>query len=605
MYFGYENGNFFQVLSISEAEQTFIARLGGPPATRFAIQDIRTDENDVRGQTWRFFDSDLRQIGTRTSARPEYDPRVRRWYQDARAKPQDIVRTPPYVFSATAQAGMTLASAFEGGVVGADITLDRLLIYVRSIRPNEQHRFLAFDENNLLLAHSDPDRMFKRSGTGGTESIELATIDDIADPVIKKASQLFKLRGPYRLMELEIDGTEFFATVERQVARDGGVFYVLYSAPVSEFEGALAGAARRNLLAALLAILVALPVIAYLARSISTPLTKLAGEAELIRSFQLDDPITLRSRVREINTLIKSMSGLKGAIREVSKFVPKALVKDILDSESVVTVGGETRRISILFTDVKDFTSIAETTPAEALMVTMSEYFEELAWLIIKERGTVDKFIGDAIFSFWNAPLPVARHEHVACATALKCRAALVRLNERWTGAGRPAWHTRFGVHVGEAVLGNVGSSDRIDYTAIGDTVNIASRLEGLNKFYDILASGQIAGVCSDEFLFRHIDRSLPKGAGTPLDAFELLGMVDGPEEFRITPTMTKLASDWKRVHGVYASQDWPRALDTLKAYAAEYPNDLVAGIYVDRVIGFLKEPPPKDWNGITQFHEK
>jgi adenylate cyclase len=182
-----------------------------------------------------------------------------------------------------------------------------------------------------------------------------------------------------------------------------------------------------------------------------------------------------------------------------------------------------------------------------------------------------------------------------------------MRLNARWIADGRPAWYTRFGVHVGEAVLGNVGSSDRIDYTAIGDTVNIASRLEGLNKYYgtNILTSGQIAGACSGDFLFRRIDRSLPKGAGAPLDIFELLGMIDGPEEHRVTPTMAKLVLDWTKVYEVYASQDWLHALDTLEAFAGSYPDDLVARIYIDRVIEFLLEPPPKEWDGIMRFNKK
>jgi adenylate cyclase len=607
IYVGYQNGNYFQILSISEAEQAFIAGLGGPPATRFAIQEIRAGDTGVREQTWRFLDRDRSQIGMRTNAQPAYDPRARRWYRDATAKPQNVIRTPPYVFATTSQVGMTVASAFDDGVVAVDITLDQLLVYVRSVRPNDQHRFVAFDEDDLLLAHPDPDQMFKRSGSGSTQSFELAKIEDLTDPVIQKASQNFKVRGPYRLTRLDVAGTEFLATVVRQVARDGGVFYVLYAAPLSDFEGSLAGAARRNILAALLVSLFALPAIIYLARSISKPLRKLSGEAQLIQSFKLDDSIKMSSRVREIDTLIRSMSGMKGTIREVSKFVPKALVKDILETESVVAVGGETRRISILFTDVKDFTPIAQSTSAEDLMVNMSEYFEELASLIIKEKGTVDKFIGDAIFAFWNAPLPVEGHEHAACATALKCRAASVRLNARWIDEGRPAWHTRFGVHVGEAVLGNVGSADRIDYTAIGDTVNIASRLEGLNKYYgtNILVSGQIAGVCPSEFLFRRIDRSLPKGVGEPLDVFELLGMVDGPEEFRVTPTMGKLVLDWNNAYEVYANQDWLPALDPLEAFAAEYPEDLVARIYIDRVIEFLLEPPPMDWDGIIRFDKK
>ena len=179
---------------------------------------------------------------------------------------------------------------------------------------------------------------------------------------------------------------------------------------------------------------------------------------------------------------------------------------------------------------------------------------------------------GDAIFSFWNAPLEVARHEHAACITALECRAASRSLNAHWTDKGLPPWHTRFGIHVGEAVLGNVGSSDRIDYTAIGDNVNIAARLEGLNKYYEssILVSGQIERICSSEFLFRRVDRSQPKGVGHSLDIFELLGAIDGADEFRVTPAMTKIVQDWDHVYEVYASRDWMRALDALEAFADE-----------------------------------
>jgi len=514
---------------------------------------------------------------------------------------------PPYIFATTSQPGMTIARAFAGGVIGVDVTLDRLMAYVRSVRSNEKHRFLAFDDQNRLLAHFDLDQMFKPLRPGDAQSIELATTADLTDPVAREAVQLFMRRGPYRMADLDIAGTEYLATVVRQVARDGGVFFVLYAAPLSDFQGTLADAAARSIPAALLIFILTLPAIVYLAHSISKPLAKLSGEAELIRSFQLEDPIKMESRVREINTLIRSMSGMKSTIREVSKFVPKALVKDILESENEVAVGGQTRRVSLLFTDVKDFLHIAEGVPAESLMVNLSEYFEELASLIIKDNGTVDKFIGDAIFAFWNAPLPVDRHEHVACATAVKCRRASRQLNERWIEKGLPPWHTRFGVHVGEAVLGNVGSSDRIDYTAIGDTVNIAARLEGLNKYYGtgILVSRQIADICSDEFLFRRIDRSQPKGAGKPLDVFELLGLIDGPEEYRVDPADAKLVRDWNEVYEVYASQDWLRTLDALEAFAAEHPEDVVAGIYLDRVIEFLLEPPPDNWGGIIRFSKK
>ncbi|QPF88484.1 adenylate/guanylate cyclase domain-containing protein [Bradyrhizobium commune] len=606
VYAGYENGNFFHVLSITDAEKSFVERMGASAATRFAVREIRSDSGN-RMETWRFLDGEGRQIAAPGDQAATFDPRLRAWYRDARAQQERVVRTPPYLFAATDQIGMTLSRAFEGGAIGVDITLDRLMAYVRSVRSNDKQRFVGFDEQNRLLAHFDPDRMFKVTISHEMRTVELATTADLSDPVVREAMQVFKREGPYELAHLDVDGAEYLSTVVQQVGRDGTSFYVLYAAPFSDFVGPLAHAAARSILAALLVFILALPAIIYFAHSISKPLRRLSKEAELIQAFQLADPIQLGSRVREVNKLIKSMAGMKGAIREVTKFVPKALVRELVQRGGSLEVGGATRRVSILFSDIRDFTQFSGEMPAETLMIKLSEYFEELASLIIREGGTVDKYIGDAVFAFWNAPQSVPRYEHLACATALKCRVALRRLNARWTEQGMTAWQTRFGVHVGEAVLGNVGSSDRIDYTAIGNTVNIASRLEGLNKHYGtgILASGDIADVCSDQFLFRRVDRSQPKGAVRPLDVFELLGMHEGPEDLRATPDMVRLVEDWNRVYEVYAHKNWLGTLDALEAFAADHPDDVVAGLYLSRVIGFVLEPPPEDWEGVVHFSQK
>src|SRR5262249_30138252 len=150
---------------------------------------------------------------------------------------QKIVRNVPYIFATTSQAGLTLAKAIDGGAVGVDITLDRLMAYVRSVRANDTHRFLAFDEEKRLLAHSDPERMFKPTGPELGATPIVATTSDLPDPVIRESMRLFEQKGPFSLISYRAADSEYLATVVRQVARDGGVFFVLYAAPLSDFLG--------------------------------------------------------------------------------------------------------------------------------------------------------------------------------------------------------------------------------------------------------------------------------------------------------------------------------------------------------------------------------
>jgi adenylate cyclase len=608
-YEGDEQGNLVQLLSLPPADQAYIDQMGGPRGTRFAIRSVLPDETGQRRETWQFLDEELKELGMRRLETTTANPSARPWYKAAAEQPGRMARTVPYLFGNNVEIGITFANAFEGGVLGADVTIDGLLNYVHTIvGASTRGIYVAFDPSDHVIIHSDPDRMFKRTGDGVSATVVSASVDDLEDPVVREALGKFRRDGPYRLAHIDSGAEPYLATVVPQLgATSGESFFVLYAVPLADMEGFLKGAAERSLFAGLVVFLLFLPVILYIARSISRPLSRLSVEAQAIQSFQLDEPIAMRSSVHEIGVLINSMSHMKGTIREMSKFVPKSLVKDILDTDHLVKVGGETRRLSLLFTDVKDFTPIAESVGAEELMSSMSEYFEELVSLIIREGGTVDKFVGDAIFAYWNAPLPLERHEHAACITTLKCYKVTTRLNARWTSEGRQPWVTRFGVHVGDVVVGNVGSSDRVDYTAVGNAVNIASRLEGLNKFYGtgILVSGEIASVCADEFLFRYIDRSLPKGAGTPLDIFELLGSLRGGDEFEASPERHRLVREWNAFYEVYATRDWVRALYALETFSAAFPTDAVAEIYLDRIIEFIVKPPEADWDGIKRFRQK
>jgi adenylate cyclase len=214
------------------------------------------------------------------------------------------------------------------------------------------------------------------------------------------------------------------------------------------------------------------------------------------------------------------------AIGSFSRFVPKELVRRVLDNSVSTELGGTRQEATVLFTDVQGFTTIAETSDPDALMRQTSRYFSALTEAFLAEEGTVDKFIGDAVMVFWNAPNAQPDHVERACRAALAAKAASERLNREFEAEGLRPFVTRIGIHVGDAVIGNVGSSERMDYTALGSTVNLASRLEGLNKEYgtSILVSGEVRARACARFRFREVGTVTAKGMSSQTEIHELIG---------------------------------------------------------------------------------
>ena len=202
------------------------------------------------------------------------------------------------------------------------------------------------------------------------------------------------------------------------------------------------------------------------------------------------------------------------AIWSFAHFVSKEIVRGIIDKSISTELGGVRQEIALVFTDVRDFTTIAEASEPDTLMLQTSRYFAALTGVFLSEGGTVDKYIGDAVMVFWNAPKPQPDHVERACRAALSARTAAERLNCQFEAEGLPPFVTRFGIHVGEAVVGNVGSTERMDYTALGNTVNLASRLEGLNKEYGttILVSENVHSRIQHSFRLRLVNSVIAKG---------------------------------------------------------------------------------------------
>jgi adenylate cyclase len=181
-----------------------------------------------------------------------------------------------------------------------------------------------------------------------------------------------------------------------------------------------------------------------------------------------------------------------------------------------------------MFTDIYDFTTISEGRSPEEVVAMLSEYFDLFSEVVAAHDGTIIQFHGDSVFAMWNAPVADTRHAEHACRCALAVEERLQAFNSAQRAKGLPEFRTRFGIHTGTAVVGSVGARERLQYTAMGDTVNVASRLEGMNKDYgtSVLASGAVVAQCKDMVKFRPLGTAKAKGRSTALDIYEVVGVV-------------------------------------------------------------------------------
>ena len=283
-----------------------------------------------------------------------------------------------------------------------------------------------------------------------------------------------------------------------------------------------------------------IPVVWIFGSRMAGSLKRITAQADALRNLAQPDASPVTSRIREIHQLGTTIAVAQRTIWSFARFVPKEIVKGIIDGSISTELGGHRQEVAILFTDVRNFTGLAETADPDNLMRQTSRYFTVLTDAFLAEGGTVDKYIGDAVMVFWNAPHPQPDHVERACRAALSAKAASEILNQQFEAEGLPHFVTRFGIHVGDAVVGNVGSAERMDYTVLGSSVNLAARLEALNKEYSttILVSDAVRQRVEHCFRFEHIASVIAKGMTTETRVHELVEASFGlPEHLRVFPS--------------------------------------------------------------------
>ncbi len=282
-------------------------------------------------------------------------------------------------------------------------------------------------------------------------------------------------------------------------------------------------------------------------------------------------------------------------------YVAPAVVQEMLKHPERLRLGGERREISVLFTDIRGFTTMSEKLEPEALVKLLHDFLNPMSNIIINLGGTIDKYMGDAIMAEFGAPLEQPDHARLACRAALQMVATLQDLNQEWQAQGRPPLNIGVGVNTGPVAVGNMGSDRLFDYTAIGDNVNLGSRLEGLNKYYgtNILISQGTAEALGDGFVLRDVDRVKVKGKAQASGIFELLG--EGTPEQELGSFLTLFHQGL----AFYRQQRWSESLAAFEKAKELRPNDAPTQRYLTMAQDYLKTPPGPDWEAVTVMDGK
>ena len=535
LYVGYDNGCWLQVRRLDVLDPAERKKLGAPSAAVYNVNLVRPTSDGSLPMRRLFQDEQGNTIEQIDLLNYGYDPRERVWYRDTMRADRGLVSSPYPSFSIGTPM-ITLSAPLSGnvrGVIAADLKLDKFSDLVHAQRPGEHGTAIIFDSFGVLIAHPDFARLMEYGTAGKYASAELP------DPQLPEIGQIRTglvgavVRGwdggdRYEGSIRGEDGRDYLYRLQKFSQADEFSGYSLLLAAQDDFAGDVRKLQLRGIIVALVAAGCFVPAVWMFGSRMSTSLKAITAQAGRLRRLAAPDDMSITSHVAEIDELGQTMAVAQRSIWSFARFVPKDIVQGIIDNSISTELGGVRREVTVLFTDVTNFTGIAEAADPDSLMRQASRHFTALTRVFLAEGGTVDKYIGDSVMVFWNAPHLQFDHVERACRAALSAKAASDALNTQFEAEGLPAFAVRFGIHSGEAVVGNVGSEERMNYTVLGNSVNLAARLEGLNKEYGttILVSDAVHERVEHRFRFQPIASVIAKGMTRETRVYELIEVV-------------------------------------------------------------------------------
>jgi adenylate cyclase len=540
-----------------------------------------------------------------------YDPRTRGWYKKAIEK-KTLIWTDVYIFATDKMPGFSCALPVyheDGtleGVVCVDIGIQNLSLFLGTINitPNSK-LFIVDGGKNILAKPLKPseslNQLFDMRSLNGATEYSLKKISDPGDPVMATAYSNYEAKpDPNSILTFSIGNRKYFSNIASIELEKGMNLWVGVVVPDEDIMGIVYRNNRVVLLISLIVIIFAVIASISVSAIISNPMKLLSQEMNEMKRFVIADSSGIKTSIVEIAGMVASFEGMKKGLTNFKKYVPADVVNILMHDDRDASIGGEKKVVTIFFSDIENFTGISEKLDPEELLGRLYQYFTIMSDAIHVNKGTLDKYIGDSIMAFWGAPLDLEDHAYRACLSALECRELGFNLSNAWAREGKDKFRTRMGLHTGEVIVGNMGSDDRINYTVIGDSVNLASRLEGINKYYgtEITISETTHALVKDQFEFRMIDKIAVKGKSQPVIIYELLA-----EKGKLDKNLLKVYSYYETGLSLYFDGKWDQAVKYMD-FVLKYIRDTPATAIRDRALAY-KANPPEDWTGVHSYSTK
>jgi len=557
-----------------------------PKGTKVAYRWIEVHEGEGSVDRYVFLGADGEALGAAQQL-TAYDPRTRGWYRNTVAAGTTYI-TDPDVFSALGLIGFTVAAPFSAddevkGVFAIDFTLDGLSSYLAERKISRGTVSYLLDHQGRVIAASDLSKTYT-SKNGRVELTHISSLENELPAIAFGARP--RQAAADRLYSFSHDGKEYFASLSTMPAGFGKEWQFFIITPVADFTGEFQQNNIRLLIFGLAATLVQIVIIYFMSSVISAPLEKLADNVGEIEKWGPDSPPSVTSQVQEIALLSRAVDRLDSTVKSFGAFVPVGLVKELLASDQKLKLGGHSRFLTIFFSDIEAFSTLSEEIPTQELLLRVSAHLEVLTKAVNEEHGTIDKFVGDGVMAFWGAPTSLEDHALRACVAALRIQQGMDELNGRWIAEGLRPLNVRIGIHSDAVLVGNVGSKERMSYTVMGDGVNVAARLEGINKEFGtrICISHSTFREAGERLCVRPIDEVTVKGRRSSLTIYEVLGAFGAGIGLEPTPDKVRLAELTRTAYAALVRDDKSAALDLYRKALAEFPDDGVCRALAGRL---------------------